>query len=362
MASLALRNSQGDMSLDRKMSHSNAALRQFTKQTCSSFSQWRPWQQRILLCGLTNRCSFHQLELLSSALEPIFHRDFATAVSGSYPQSALLQSITVKRKLERLERLERSSGIINRPEKRILGRSVSRRHSNVSSYRYGKSSSLRVSAAADRARDTGLNRSTKLSVSSAPEAMSQTSSREKHLSGLRSKPSLSIETNSSAVPSSAPDWPGVVSSDVESAVEFSVCSTGHEDGHTQMTSSMESFSLPRTQLRDTEKSSTNFQSSQSKPLARKPTPLLPLRGKLAHDHLPSYNASEVSGPSVSTGNYFLSQVSRVDLAGMKAKVMPTMAGLAMGTYFITPQRARLAERFKSQLKEIWQVKWIFSCS
>jgi hypothetical protein len=47
---------------------------------------------------------------------------------------------------------------------------------------------------------------------------------------------------------------------------------------------------------------------------------------------------------------------------MKAKVMPTMAGLAMGTYFITPQRARLAERFKSQLKEIWQVKWIFSCS
>ena len=350
----SLGNSPGDSSWDRKYnvsrrSHSNAALRQFIKQTCCSFSQWRPWQQRILLCGLTNRCSVHQLELLSSALEPIFHRDFATALTGSYPQSALREGISVKRKLDRLERLERSSDIINRPDKRV----GSRRQSNVSR----KSSSLRVGAG----RDSGLNRSTKLSVSSVSEVVSQASSRRsrRSLSRLRSKPSMSGETNSAAVQSWTAARDRVVSSDAESANEFPVFSTGNGDGNMQLVaSSLESFSLSRTHIRDTENCSTNFQSSQSQPLALNPVSLLPLRGKLAHDHLPSYNASDVSGPSASTDNYFLPQDSGDDLAEMKAKVMPVMARLAMGTYFITPQRGRLAERFKSQLKEIWRVKWI----
>ena len=56
---------------------------------CDWFETWMPWQKRIVLCGTTDRCSSQQLECLATALEPVFHRDFATALRGHYPRASL---------------------------------------------------------------------------------------------------------------------------------------------------------------------------------------------------------------------------------------------------------------------------------
>ncbi len=56
---------------------------------CEWFETWMPWQRRIILCGTTDRCSNQQLECLATALEPVFHRDFATALKGHYPRGPL---------------------------------------------------------------------------------------------------------------------------------------------------------------------------------------------------------------------------------------------------------------------------------
>ncbi|XP_072030385.1 uncharacterized protein [Amphiura filiformis] len=56
---------------------------------CEWFETWMPWQRRIILCGTTDRCSNQQLECLATVLEPVFHRDFATALKGYYPRAPL---------------------------------------------------------------------------------------------------------------------------------------------------------------------------------------------------------------------------------------------------------------------------------
>ncbi|XP_070576940.1 uncharacterized protein [Ptychodera flava] len=58
---------------------------QIYHKICEWFESWMPWQRRMLLCGLTDRCSNYQLEYLSTALEPVFHRDYITALRGRYP-------------------------------------------------------------------------------------------------------------------------------------------------------------------------------------------------------------------------------------------------------------------------------------
>ncbi|KAI0224247.1 hypothetical protein LSAT2_024735 [Lamellibrachia satsuma] len=53
------------------------------------FESWTPWQQKMLLCGLTNRSSTAMLESLVTILEPVFHRDFATSLRGTDPSSLM---------------------------------------------------------------------------------------------------------------------------------------------------------------------------------------------------------------------------------------------------------------------------------
>ncbi|XP_077998782.1 uncharacterized protein LOC144451749 [Glandiceps talaboti] len=60
---------------------------QIYHKICEWFESWMPWQRRLLLCGLTDRCSNYQLEYLSTALEPVFHRDYITALRGRYPST-----------------------------------------------------------------------------------------------------------------------------------------------------------------------------------------------------------------------------------------------------------------------------------
>ncbi|KAJ8044961.1 F-box/WD repeat-containing protein 7 [Holothuria leucospilota] len=57
----------------------------FFKTVCSWFEVWMPWQRRVLLCGVTSRCTRQQLEYLATAMEPVFHRDFVTSLHGLYP-------------------------------------------------------------------------------------------------------------------------------------------------------------------------------------------------------------------------------------------------------------------------------------
>ncbi|XP_032241718.1 probable E3 ubiquitin ligase complex SCF subunit sconB isoform X2 [Nematostella vectensis] len=64
--------------------------KQLNKKVCEWFSSWRPWQKRILLCSLTEKCTKPQLQALFTTLQPVFHRDFIAKLRGSYP-TALIQ-------------------------------------------------------------------------------------------------------------------------------------------------------------------------------------------------------------------------------------------------------------------------------
>lgn len=62
--------------------------KQLCKKVSEWFSNWRPWQQRILLCSMTEKCSKDQLRTLATSLEPVFHRDFVAQLKG-YPTKLL---------------------------------------------------------------------------------------------------------------------------------------------------------------------------------------------------------------------------------------------------------------------------------
>eukprot|EP00058_Branchiostoma_floridae_P011376 XP_002596864.1 hypothetical protein BRAFLDRAFT_99766 [Branchiostoma floridae] len=59
--------------------------RQVIQKITDWYETWQPWQRKLLLCGITARCSTNQLELLATAMEPVFHRDFMTTLRGRYP-------------------------------------------------------------------------------------------------------------------------------------------------------------------------------------------------------------------------------------------------------------------------------------
>jgi hypothetical protein len=63
--------------------------KQLCKKVSEWFVTWRPWQQRILLCNMTEKCSKSQLHALITSLEPVFHRDFVSELRGSYPTNLL---------------------------------------------------------------------------------------------------------------------------------------------------------------------------------------------------------------------------------------------------------------------------------
>ncbi|KAK3591798.1 hypothetical protein CHS0354_007651 [Potamilus streckersoni] len=70
--------------------HSLSVLnnQQICRMVCEWFEIWRPWQQRTLLCGIVDRCSTRQLDILSTTFEPISHRDYETALHQAYPSAA----------------------------------------------------------------------------------------------------------------------------------------------------------------------------------------------------------------------------------------------------------------------------------
>ncbi|KAJ8308635.1 hypothetical protein KUTeg_013509 [Tegillarca granosa] len=61
--------------------------RQIYKTICDWFESWRPWQQHILLCGIVDRCSIRQLDIIATTLEPVKHRDYTTAFKRRYPST-----------------------------------------------------------------------------------------------------------------------------------------------------------------------------------------------------------------------------------------------------------------------------------
>ena len=69
--------------------------KQICKKVCEWFTGWRSWQQRILLCGVSDKCTKGQLQALVTTLEPVFHRDFSARLKGIYP-TTLLQSRIVR--------------------------------------------------------------------------------------------------------------------------------------------------------------------------------------------------------------------------------------------------------------------------
>lgn len=63
--------------------------KQICKKVCEWFICWRSWQQRILLCGVSDKCTKDQLKALVTTLEPVFHRDFTTRLRGIYPTTLI---------------------------------------------------------------------------------------------------------------------------------------------------------------------------------------------------------------------------------------------------------------------------------
>ncbi|XP_052276224.1 uncharacterized protein LOC127875293 isoform X5 [Dreissena polymorpha] len=62
---------------------------QIYKAVCDWYETWRPWQQRVLICGIVDRCSMRQVDMLATTLEPVKHRDYTVAVNHQYPTTPL---------------------------------------------------------------------------------------------------------------------------------------------------------------------------------------------------------------------------------------------------------------------------------
>ncbi|KAK3093973.1 hypothetical protein FSP39_022386 [Pinctada imbricata] len=65
---------------------------QIYRTICEWFESWRAWQQRTLLYGIVDRCNTRQLDILSTTLEPVRHRDYAAAYKMRYPSSPFKRS------------------------------------------------------------------------------------------------------------------------------------------------------------------------------------------------------------------------------------------------------------------------------
>ncbi|XP_027041127.1 ribosome assembly protein 4-like isoform X3 [Pocillopora damicornis] len=63
--------------------------KQICKKVCEWFTDWRSWQQRILLCGVSEKCTKSQLQAFVTMLEPVFHRDFTARLKGIYPTTRI---------------------------------------------------------------------------------------------------------------------------------------------------------------------------------------------------------------------------------------------------------------------------------
>ncbi|XP_074648509.1 uncharacterized protein LOC141903979 [Tubulanus polymorphus] len=70
-------------------SRSDLVNKHILKKIEEWFESWQPWQRRILLCGLTDKCTVSQLEALRTTIEPINHRDFITSLKKRYPCDSL---------------------------------------------------------------------------------------------------------------------------------------------------------------------------------------------------------------------------------------------------------------------------------
>ncbi|XP_069116437.1 uncharacterized protein [Argopecten irradians] len=60
---------------------------QIYRKVTEWYQTWRPWQQCVLLCGIADRCTVRQLDMLATSLEPVKHRDFTTAHLLRYPST-----------------------------------------------------------------------------------------------------------------------------------------------------------------------------------------------------------------------------------------------------------------------------------
>merc|ERR1712244_65336 len=65
---------------------------QIYRKVCEWIETWQVWQQRTLLFGIGNRCSIHQLEVLSTTLEPLHHRDYKSFSLRRYPSAPFKKS------------------------------------------------------------------------------------------------------------------------------------------------------------------------------------------------------------------------------------------------------------------------------
>merc|ERR1719239_1999298 len=65
---------------------------QIFRTVCEWMESWQQWQLRALFCGIANRCSVNQLEVLSTTLEPLLHRDYKSISLRRYPSAPFRNS------------------------------------------------------------------------------------------------------------------------------------------------------------------------------------------------------------------------------------------------------------------------------
>ncbi|KAL4238509.1 hypothetical protein ACF0H5_003217 [Mactra antiquata] len=103
-------------------SFSSLNNQQIYKTICEWYDDWRPWQQKVLLCGIVDRCSIRQVDMLATTLEPIRHRDYTVAVRHHYPTSPLKKvlNIPTKRKKKKKTKIKKDTKKLQEEVQRSL--------------------------------------------------------------------------------------------------------------------------------------------------------------------------------------------------------------------------------------------------
>lgn len=94
------------------------------RTVCEWVESWQPWQQKVILYSIVNRCSQQQLKILATTLEPLRHRDYMT-ISHRHYSSASFRSLPSSKESTVLKSaLKKVPKIVSPPDKSLKSEST----------------------------------------------------------------------------------------------------------------------------------------------------------------------------------------------------------------------------------------------
>lgn len=89
------------------------------RTVCEWVESWQPWQQKVILYSIVNRCSQQQLKILATTLEPLRHRDYMTISHRHYSSASLHSLSSSKESTELKSALKKVPKIVSPPDKSL---------------------------------------------------------------------------------------------------------------------------------------------------------------------------------------------------------------------------------------------------